>query len=378
MAIQNINSQAEFDKLITSNSTDGKSRFASSHVIITCKITASRQFAISNFDDCTFKEDVFFTNAIFTVESSSFINTIFEKDVSFSNATFEKKVRFYGAKFKGATNFNNTKFLDLADFWNATFYSVTIFYKTDFLGTTVFSTTRFNKNVLFTYSLIDKVIIFRDTKFVLGLDLSLAIIAGEVSIFDMDINDFLDIHDTDDVGEYESNVSENGIITWKNKRETFRIIKNQLLKQNNNIDSLKFFKLETKTYSKQIHYEIFGRKELRKYFQRFIILKLNWWSGKYGSSWWWGVKFTLIVGVLFFYLTLLSTEHYYFGCDFKSLDFVQLFKHYFTYMMPTHKTDFMDNEVPGKMFYVLDFIGRIFISFGIYQTIQSFRQFKNK
>ena len=56
--------------------------------------------------------------------------------------------------------------------------------------------------------------------------------------------------------------------------------------------------------------------------------------------------------------------------------FYKSVKYYFTFLTPTHKISFMDAEKPKTFFYVWNFIGRIFISYGIFQTIQAFRKFK--
>ena len=329
------------------------------------------------FDNTVFKQDVSFKNNIFK-QDVSFANSVFEKSVSFCNSSFKRKARFYGAIFKGETDFNNTKFDDLADFRNATFCRKTIFYKTDFCGTTVFSSASFKENVLFTYTRIDKLLIIRDTNFTKGMDLSLAIISGRTSIFNIYISDFEDIPDTDDVSEFDENVSRRGIITRKNKRETFRILKNQLMINQNNIDALTFSSLELKAYTKQLHQDILSKK-WNNTLQNYIILKFNWLSNKHGTSWGHGVVFTLLVGLLFFYFSTIATEKYVFSFSgINVTDFESCVINYLKFMLPTHSSDYMISANPKVFFYLWDFIGRIFVSYGIYQTIYAFRKFKIK
>lgn len=332
-----------------------------------------------HFKNCLFKEKVIFPKNI--NRDSSLENSIFEKEVEFSNSTFKENVRFYGTCFKGKTYFNNTKFIKLADFWNARFDQNVIFYKTDFLGTTVFSSSIFNENVLFTYSLIEKLIIFRGTEFKKGIDLSLAIISGELNFFDikLDINKFVDVNDTDNVTEFKKNVSETGVITRKNKRETFRIIKNHLNEKQNSIDALEFAKFEMQSYTKQLEQNVY-RENKTKEFLNLILLYLNAFSSKHGTSWGRGVLFTFIIGFFFFYISLLSTDVYTFS--FRNFiyweDFIKCTKYFFTFLLPTHSIEYLDTERPNMFFYLWDFLGRIFVSYGIYQTIQAFRKFKNK
>lgn len=372
-----ISTLEEFNQKISSI-PDGSINYRFSDIVFEIELELSTKEAnLLIFDNCIFEKDVFFPRIV--RNKASFINTTFKKDASFKNSLFIGKVRFYQAKFKGNVDFDNTKFKDLADFWNATFFNKVIFYKTDFLGTTVFSSTTFIENILFTYSLIDKVVIFRDTKFEKGLDLSLAIISGQVSIFNIELSDFSDINDTNDPIEFNENVSENGVITRKNKRETFRILKTQLLLNQNSIDALKFSSLEVKAYTKQLHQNIFVDKQIKKYWQNYSLLKLNWISNKHGLSWWRGVVFTFLIGLFFFYFSILSTDNYVFSlCDFEYSDFLNSIKYYFEFMLPTHKIDYLINEKPTAGFYFWDFLGRIFVSYGIYQTIQAFRKFKNK
>jgi hypothetical protein len=344
---------------------------------ITIEIKFNNAYDI-NFENCIFKENVTFPSII--KNNSSFEKTTFEKKVTFSNSTFNENVRFYGTIFKGKTDFDNTKFQKLADFWTATFECITIFHKTDFLGTTVFSSTTFEENVLFPYTLIDKLIIFRGTVFKKGFDLSLAIISGELSVFDIkvNINEFDDFNDTDNPNAFAYNVSEIGEITRKNKRETFRIIKYNLNIKQNSIDAIEFYKHEMNSYAKQLEQHVFKDKNIKE-IQNLFLLYLNILSNKHGTSWWRGVLFTLSIGLFFFYISILSTENYEISIkNISWVDFTSCVKYFFTFMLPTHSIDYLNNERPKMFFYLWDFLGRIFISYGIYQTIQAFRKYKTK
>lgn len=347
------------------------------NVIFTIELKLEKANNI-HFINCIFKEKVTFPNII--SKDSSFADSTFEKEAIFSNSSFNDNVRFYSTKFNGKTDFNNTKFKKLADFWNATFKENVIFYKTDFLGTTVFSSTLFEKNVLFTYALISKLIIFRGTEFKKGVDLSLAIISGELSVFDVKLNiyKFDDLNDTDNVSRFEENVSETGVITRKNKRETFRIIKNHLNENQNSIDALEFFKFEMHSFTKQLEQKVYREKKINE-IQNLTLLYLNALSSKHGTSWCRGAGFTFGVGLFFFCISILSTENYFLSINNLTYnDSVECVKYFFHFMLPTHSIDYLDSERPSVFFYLWDFLGRIFVSYGIYQTIQAFRKYKNK
>jgi hypothetical protein len=371
----NINSIEEFNRL-TGTTYDASLKnynFEDYEFTIELNLKEANYF---NFKNCVFKEDVKFPYR--THRDSSLAESTFEKKANFDNTSFEDNIRFYETKFKGETSFNNTKFKKLADFWNAKFEKITIFFKTDFLGTTVFSSTTFKENILFSYSLIDKLAIFRGTIFEKGFDFSLAIIPGELSIFDIkvDIKAFKDVKDTDNVIEFAENVSENGVITRKNKRESFRILKNKLNEKQNSIDALEFAKYEMNSYAKQLEQNVFEDKKIRD-LQNLLLLYINTFSSKHGTSWWRGVKFTFGIGLLFFYLSIIATDNYIFGfCNLN--DFTTCVKYFFTFILPTHGIGYLDSENPKMFYYLWDFLGRIFVSYGIYQTIQAFRKYKNK
>lgn len=332
------------------------------------------------FKDCHFNKKADFSNSNFD-KKVDFLDCVFNDEIIFNESTFKGKVRFYSSKFIGKSNFNNTTFQDLADFWNTEFYKPTIFFKTDFIGTTVFSSAEFNENVLFTYSLIGKVIIFRGTIFKKGLDISLAIFDGDISIFDIEIENFESVEDLERIQDdiYEEYVSSFAIITDKNKRETFRILKNQSTSQGNNISSLKFSSLEMKSYQDSLKRKLYKRNNFFKKAEDFSVLGLNFISNNHGKSWSRGVLFTVLAGVFFLYLSLLATENYSFGYPNLSCnDLKTNFGYYFVLLTPTHKNDFLNNENPTELFYMVDFISRIFIAYGIYQTVQAFRKFKSK
>jgi len=309
--------------------------------------------------------------------SASFHNSVFEKQADFSNANFKNKARFQLTKFKGKAFFDNTKFDDLADFWGAEFNQAIIFFKTDFLGVTVFSTTIFYENVLFTYTLIEKVVIFRGTNFHKGLDLSLIVSEGSFSLFDIRLNDFNAEPDPEDDEDYQECVSETAIITEKNKRETFRALKKQFQNQGNNFDALTYSAVETKTYRHQLERQIFEKGIWKRNIQNYIILGLNHLSNKNNRSWLRGIAFTFIVGFVFFYFSVIATEKYSIGFDNMSwVNFFECVKYYFSFLTPTHKIEYMEELKPKTFYYVWDFMGRVFVAYGIYQTVQAFRKFK--
>ncbi|SHJ87425.1 hypothetical protein SAMN04487911_14813 [Arenibacter nanhaiticus] len=373
-----INTQEEFNKKITERSIDGLKVLTFKNCNFNCNINLRYSNVHSvDFLNCTFKHEFIFKCTV--SKNANFERCTFFSLADFSNSEFKEKVkvRFYNSKFNSLAKFDNTTFSDLADFWGVHFNQKIIFYKTDFLGTVVFSRTTFKENVLFTYSLFDKLVIFRGTIFQKGLDLSLAIISGELSPFDIKIKDFESNGNVKDEELYEKYVSNEGIIVEKNKRETFRILKRHFLNQHNSIDYLKFSSLEQKTYTSELRKKVFSKKLDKKPIQDYIILKLNFLSNNHGKSYLRAILFTLLIGLMFFYFSIIATENFYISLTGITLEtFYKNVKYFFIFLTPTHRISFMDEANPKTFFYVWNFIGRIFISYGIYQTIQAFRKFK--
>ncbi|MFZ4680373.1 MAG: pentapeptide repeat-containing protein [Flavobacterium sp.] len=371
----------------------------SCHVKIPCTIS-SNEMLYHNFNYWIFEKDVNFNGEF--KNRVEFNNCTFKGNVSFKDVTFTNKVKIFSCQFKSTVNFGNTKFGDLADFWNTSFFKKVIFYKTDFNGITVFAITKFHENVLFTYTLINKVAIFRHTKFNKGLDLSLAIISGSCSFFDIKLENYKTVNDFDEEEKFEHAVSEEGEITINNKRETFRIIKNQLKSQGSNFDAIKYSNWETKVYNKQILDKFFNSNmNLNSYwfskFKKWIlnslknkknifykpygdlfILFFNYISNNHGKSWTRGFLFTIIFGFLFFNLSIIYTDIYLFDIKCNAIGKIEhQFQYFIQFINPTHDIDYLKYFNPTNFFYFYDFFGRLLVGYGIYQTVQAFRKFKS-
>jgi len=329
------------------------------------------------FEDCVFEAGFkLSTDNKYNIE---FFNCQFKEIFYLKNTKFSGKWKFRGCKFWN-TDFSNTGFEDLADFYRCDFYNKVIFFKTDFLGTTVFSGSTFHQNVLFTYSLIEKLIIFRGTTFKKGLDLSLSIGQGEINCFGMHLdNDNYDVvkrlvgHNYTEE-EYDNDVSTDGKIPIKNKRETFRILKHTLVSQNNISESIKFKVLEKSTLRSEL---ALTPASWQNTFDQ-LNLWLNWNSNNYGNSYWQAIKFVAVVGLICFYPAALCSDKYSMGIpDCSTLE--AGIGDFFKFLLPTHSVDYLDGDNLAKAyfpFFIFDFIGRVFVGYGIYQFIQAFRKYR--
>ncbi|MDD7886130.1 hypothetical protein [Flavivirga sp. 57AJ16] len=370
-----------------------------------------RKFYIGSSD-----KDIEFTdNCVFSgrLRSWRYKNNLTFKDSVIKNMDFEDaifgveenkndkkgKVRFHNCDLYEA-NFRNTTFNSLADFWSCTFHNPITFYKTDFRDIVVFSAVNFKENVLFTYSLIDKLMILREANPEKGFDLSLAIISGKLSVFDFkfdDYNSYGKIYaDTNEElyktknkisyfkayeTVYERAVSQNNQIPIENKRETYRILKNHLESEKNFINAIPFKVMESKTHLKESYKKLINGHTITRPLSNIIVLFLNAISNWFGSSYIIGVLFTIGIGGLFYYLSILNFGLYEFAWSIDNDIFKENLGAFAQFIIPTHRFDyatkyFGNDGVIDHGFYLWDILGRIFVGYGIYQTIQAFRKYK--
>ena len=204
-------------------------------------------------NNCDFKAELSvyrrITNLTFKNSKINYLNL--------SEAEFGKEAHGYGKlRIKKClvkkSNFKNATFYSLVDFYQTTFEETVIFNKTDFLNVLVLSATKFEKNMLFTYTLLNDKVIMRGTKFFKGFDISLAIIKGELALFDIKLDHKKYIAEESELSEedYEDFVANKGRIPISNKRETYRVLKKEFISNADYIHSLKYKRSELETYDK--------------------------------------------------------------------------------------------------------------------------------
>ena len=347
-----------------------------------------------SFKNCVFTEGLKISQNIEYKLAFSYCQ--FYQQVDLNKATFSKKVRFHGCDLYEISTFENTTFNDLADFWNSTFHKEVTFYKTDFNDTTVFSATTFRRNVLFTYTLFGKLVIFRGTNIEAGIDLSLAIITGDINIFNFKFDDYTfksykgiykDVRNLEEYRSdklsytdayqiiYDKAVTREHLIPIENKRETYRLLKSQLQSQLNYIDSIPYKVMENKTYLKESWQHLCSVDHATsRPISNILVLFLNGASNWFGSSYLIGLIFTIAVGSLFFNAMLSHIGDFRYTLNYNEWQW----EYFVKFINPTHRFDFMKliDSKPGKWFYIYDLLGRIFVGYGIYQTIQAFRKYK--
>ncbi len=274
----------------------------------------------ANFDNCTFKGQVDFTGCLF------------EKDVKFHNATFEKDCYFNESEFKGKVNA-----------WKMTFIENVTFKWTNFRKKANLSELIAENGQVELYGVnFENNAYFYDSK-IKRLDLKKSVIDKGLFFLGAEIK--------------------------KAKRETSRIIKNEFLKQNNRIEALKYHQKEMSAYFIELGRNIIKPKSFYSFLKNIgdiTILLINLISNGFGLWWFMAIVFLFVSTYLIFnwYLTNLNLTY--------TIDF---WTYYPEFILPTHKFGFIDGTTPNNYANIIDFLGRIVSSFGIYQTVQAFRKF---
>lgn len=337
--------------------------------------TAENSFDYADYETNSFEASVTFE------ENCEFLNTLNTK-----NIVFKENFRLHNSVIS-KVNFGNTKFEKLADFWSSTFISKTIFLKTDFNDTVVFSMATFKENVLFTYTLFSGKSIFSRTKFNKGIDLSQAIIAGDLKPFDLhfNFNNYEAIYIGNNDKKYQNHIDNIGIIPLVNKVHTFQILKKAFQDIGNYSDSIAMQREEKNALS------VLTKERLKKENKALVtnkvnqgdkvILFFNRWSNNYGSDFRNGIWFTFSLGFVFYLITLLFTFELWSRWDVCADIDTEVIGYFIggfiNFLNPIHKMDYLLELKPiYGIAYIFDFVGRITVGYGVYQTIQAFRKFK--
>lgn len=175
-------------------------------------------------------------------------------------------------------------------------------------------------------------------------------------------------------------VYNNGKIDPAQARLAFGQLHTTFLKQGDTVRALEYQSREIEAHYNQLKGK--GGINLTR-----VNLWLNKISNDFGRNWGRGILFTLGLGVLFFYLLVISTKEYELGFGFPVFCDGRLVAAFVKYMNPIRflETDTLFKGSLNQPFatlsgvsYILDMVGRILITYGIYQTIQAFRRFGRK
>lgn len=176
-----------------------------------------------------------------------------------------------------------------------------------------------------------------------------------------------------EVGECEENTD-----TQKaKKKNTYRILKNVAIKNNDQPQALIFYQKEMDN-----HWSI---TKWKKEFSNKLMLAVNKYTNNFGLNWWLPILMIFGISVIFYYLLLGSL-----GLNFLNVSICELidgrFDDIFTddankifeFLNPTHKVEFIAKGYWNGWTYFLDFSFRIIESLLAYQSIQALRKYSRK
>lgn len=153
---------------------------------------------------------------------------------------------------------------------------------------------------------------------------------------------------------------------------TIRIIKNQLSKTDNKIDYLQYNALEQEILLKDKSTSINDK----------ILLRLNRKSNYFGNNWIKGVWFTLRMSIYGFIILLISNSclnnsgYDYLICFNSSLpnaSFQEILREWLKFTFSFDLRSYRNYESHGILLFIFFFF-KIFIGYGVYQTIAAFRK----
>lgn len=313
--------------------------------------------------------------------SSSFYNSIitnvlFGKNIflnytSFKTVTFKSTTensRPPGSAFEFPGFYKNT--FSKVSFSESNFMNIFQFENCDFLDTTWFENCNKieNNHINFIDCKFDKYSLFDNSKFH-KIEISHSKFLEKASFDNFETNDFK-IHQVTFAGAaYFDDLNKNNnkvIEDWD--RKTLRSIKRELVNTHNQIDYLRFKAYELKAYKKEVD-------KINLQWKDSLILKLGEESNNFGLDWTKGIRF-ILKWSFFFYVLYIIWYAYYVNDPNCNPTIEEFFVNYLKFLNPF---SFLKSPIEDAENYFLPFLffmlGKIFVSYGIYQTIQAFRKF---
>ena len=163
--------------------------------------------------------------------------------------------------------------------------------------------------------------------------------------------------------------------------QTYVRLKDEALKNNNSIKAMQYREKEMSSYSKELNSQR-SRTNFGTWLTDESILFLNTMSNKNGLSWLRGICFTISCAIIFFWIiNFFGIENDYprfFVLDLETFHFEGIGDIWKRFLNMFYLTDFKEkfNSIELNAFgETVFFLSKIFISYGIYQTIVAFRKF---
>jgi hypothetical protein len=182
--------------------------------------------------------------------------------------------------------------------------------------------------------------------------------------------------------EFPKFVAVDGVRSDLQAQLAFGQISSAFQKQGDTVRSLEYQSREIEAHYRALKWMPHGVWSIS--FTKFNLL-LNKISNDFGRNWVRGILFTFGVGILFYYGLIISSKEYHIGPG-SSWD-ERIITSFLKFMNPLRffETENLFKADNNRTYltltpwsYFIDFVSRVFIAYGSYQTIQAFRRFGRK
>lgn len=298
----------------------------------------------------------------------------------------ESKFRLRQSSVNSSIFLTNNTFGDLLDLYGSVFYGNVIFFKCDFEGPVVFSDAIFHNNLLLTFSELSSHLIFRGTSFInnSGLDISTAILPEKVFFQYVELKYFkCSKGEINDAARHEhfkdEEIGKAFGISYRNRRDTFRIIK-KYAKDNDDLYEYNHFGyLEARAATTMFRRQFWmpWRENWKWPVQNYLIHSLNRWSNNHRKSWF---RATLFIALMTLLSLILVLEASGFGIDLILWEEQRIASLGLKLFNPLHGFDIYERLglefTSAPKVIAADIFSRVFVGYGYYQFVQAFRRFK--
>lgn len=306
-----------------------------------------------------------------TMTNVLFCNNKFFNFTSFKTVTFKSTTKYLkptGSAFEFPGFYKNT--FSKISFSNSNFLCKLKFDNCDFLSTAWFEECKniTDSELIFVACKFDKYSLFDKSKFN-KIEILHSKFLEKASFENFETNHFK-IHQVTFTGAayFDDLNKNNNVVIEKWDRKTIRAIKRELVNTHNQIDYLRFKAYELKAYKKEVDKSNLEWKDS-------LILYLGEESNNFGLDWTKGISFIFKWSFIFYILYIIwySFSVNDINCIPKTEDFLV------NYLKFINPFSFLKSPIEDAENYFLPFLffilGKIFVSYGIYQTVQAFRKF---
>jgi len=351
-----------------------------------------------NLCDSTFNNRVDFSYSSF-LKSISFNSVKFEDDanflyceftdeLNFGRTTVLKNASFFSSQMHGKTSFTNTKFHGTANLFLVQFFKginarhivfndTVNFHRSGYFQLADFRQCLFNKASNYAYSIFHAGADFKQCQFIESANFTGVTFKEEAEFSNSIFQDRLFLHEM----KYTNNTNLNfeqcsikdGHLVFASiipsgcfkSRSTAHLFKYATFYKKDSITEMEYRVREMELYNKELKWT--NRKDI----ENKVVLFFNNISNKYGTKWLRGVLFTALSA--FFFLILIL----FFGSnsDIGSLDV--WIKGYIGTLNIFNFSDDVAGQEGVKLTAlgtIIWFFSKIFVSYGIYQTVAAFRK----